>query len=195
MTQRTLIARVEEEQGGTLLVRSPAVGVLSRVPERGVFVNPLQSFLTITALGRPHGLQLPHQVKGFVAERLVEGTWVPVDYNRPLLRLSLAQEQAAAVGAGPEAAADPALAGLVPVRSPSQGVFYRRPSPDSPAYVDEGSAVGTGTVLGLVEVMKCFNQIAYGGPGLPERGTVAKIFVQDAAEVETGQVLFLVRPA
>ena len=52
-----------------------------------------------------------------------------------------------------------------------------------------------GTVLGLVEVMKSFNQIAYGGPGLPERGTVAKVLVQDAAEVTYGQTLFLIRPA
>ena len=43
--------------------------------------------------------------------------------------------------------------------------------------------------------MKCFNQIAYGGPGLPERGTVAKVLVEDAEEVEHDQVMFLIRPA
>jgi biotin carboxyl carrier protein len=60
--------------------------------------------------------------------------------------------------------------------------------------VDEGSEVGTGSVLGLVEIMKCFHQITYGGAGLPERGSVARILVENAAEVELGQELFLVRP-
>ena len=50
-------------------------------------------------------------------------------------------------------------------------------------------------MLGLVEVMKCFNQIAYGGPGLPERGTVAKILVDDSDEVVHDQVMFLISPA
>jgi biotin carboxyl carrier protein len=49
-------------------------------------------------------------------------------------------------------------------------------------------------VLGLVEIMKCFNQITYGGPGLPERGRVAEILAEDAAEVQFGQVLFRIKP-
>ena len=53
----------------------------------------------------------------------------------------------------------------------------------------------SGTVLGLVEVMKCFNQITYGGPDLPARGTVAQILAEDAAEVQFGQALFRVKPA
>jgi acetyl-CoA carboxylase biotin carboxyl carrier protein len=81
------------------------------------------------------------------------------------------------------------------VKSPSEGIFYRRSAPDSPPFVDIGARVSSGTVLGLVEVMKCFNQIAYGGPGLPEHGEVVKILADDAAEVQFGQPLFWVRPA
>ena len=81
------------------------------------------------------------------------------------------------------------------MRTPSQGVFYRRPSPDSPPYVDEGSPVVPGTILGVVEVMKCFNQITYGGAEVPARGTVARILVADACEVGFGQALMLVKPA
>ncbi|MFH1017628.1 MAG: carboxyl transferase domain-containing protein [Pseudomonadota bacterium] len=84
--------------------------------------------------------------------------------------------------------------GLLAVRSPTHGVFYRRPSPDDPAYVDVGNEVRTGTVLGLVEVMKCFNQITYGDEGLPTTGVIDRILVTDGQEVQTGQSLFWVRP-
>ena len=76
----------------------------------------------------------------------------------------------------------------------SQGIFYRRSSPDSPPFVEEGTKIASGSVLGLVEVMKCFNQITYGGPGFPEKVEVAKILVQDSTEVQFGQPLFWVRP-
>ena len=46
----------------------------------------------------------------------------------------------------------------------------------------------------MVEVMKCFNQITYGGPGLPESGQVTGILVEDAAEVRFGQPLFRIKP-
>ena len=197
MPHQTLIARIDKKQstGEEFFILSPAVGIVDRVPAEGVFINPLQTFMTLSVLGRKRPVQLPHDVRGWVTERYIDQTWVPVDFGRPLLKLSVAQgpgEQRAGSG-GP--AAEDGEAGLLPVRAPSQGVFYRRASPDSPAYVEEGSEVTTGTVLGLVEVMKCFNQIAYGGPGLPERGTVAKVLVDDADEVEHDQVMFLIRPA
>ena len=80
------------------------------------------------------------------------------------------------------------------MQAPSEGVFYRRPSPDSPPYVEEGARVESGAVLGLVEVMKSFNQITYGGPGLPERARVERVLAEDSVEVQFGQRLFLIRP-
>ena len=76
----------------------------------------------------------------------------------------------------------------------SDGIFYRRPSPDSPAYVEVGSAVSSGSIMGLVEIMKCFHQITYGGLDLPEKGEIVKILADDAAEVRFGQALFHVKP-
>jgi biotin carboxyl carrier protein len=87
-------------------------------------------------------------------------------------------------------------AGMIAIRSPTDGLFYRRPSPDLPPYIEEGTSVGKGTVLGLVEVMKCFNQIVYGRDGeIAASGTVAKILAADGSEVRSGQVLVLVKPA
>jgi biotin carboxyl carrier protein len=60
--------------------------------------------------------------------------------------------------------------------------------------VEEGTRVAVGAMLGLVEIMKCFHQITYGGLGLPDRGVVARILAEDASEVGFGQPLFLIRP-
>lgn len=45
------------------------------------------------------------------------------------------------------------------IRSPVPGVFYRRPDPASPPFVQEGDPVEPGTVVGLVEVMKQFTEL------------------------------------
>jgi acetyl-CoA carboxylase biotin carboxyl carrier protein len=192
----TLVARIEPgEEEGTQRVLAPAVGILDRVPATGVFINPLQTFMSLTILGRRHAVQLPHDVHGWVGVRFVEETWVPVDYGRPLFELDAAQVPGSRSARGSATGApESSNAGLVAVRSPSQGVFYRRSGPDNPPYVEVGSEVVNGTVLGLVEVMKCFNQIAYGGPGLPERGAVEKILIEDAEEVSHDQVMFWIRP-
>ncbi len=46
------------------------------------------------------------------------------------------------------------------ILSPLPGTFYRRPSPDSPPFKEDGDAVSTGDVIGLVEVMKNFQEVA-----------------------------------
>jgi len=193
MPSHRLVARVDTEDNNSFLVRSPTVGVTDGVPKIGVYLNPMEGFLTLTVLNRRHVVLLPRNVQGRVVERFVEDTSTPVDYNQPLFRLSqLVQEVVAEehAGGGEGQGVD---ADLIAVQAPSEGVFYRRPGPDSPSYVDVGSEVTTGTVLGLVEVMKSFNQITYGGPGLPERGRVERVLVEDSVEIGFGQKLFLIR--
>jgi acetyl-CoA carboxylase biotin carboxyl carrier protein len=126
---------------------------------------------------------------------MIDDNLTPLGYGQPLLRLSQAREVGGNGLDGPAGQAkERAADGLIAITAPSDGVFHRRPAPDSPCYVQEGSEVSAGSVLGLVEVMKSFAQIVYGGTGLPERGTVVEIPVDDAAEVAFGQTLFLVRP-
>ena len=38
------------------------------------------------------------------------------------------------------------------IQAQTPGIFYRRPDPDSPPFVEEGDSVEAGTVVGLVEV-------------------------------------------
>jgi acetyl-CoA carboxylase biotin carboxyl carrier protein len=68
------------------------------------------------------------------------------------------------------------------VHSPLPGVFYRKPSPDADPFVEEGSEVSAGQVIGLIEVMKNFSELK-----ADSAGTLASFLVEDAAEVEVGQ--------
>ena len=200
MAERTLIAliRPDETDGDLQVVASPVVGIVDAAPRAGLFLNPFDRLGTVKILNRRFTLRLPRNAQGRVAETLVPAADTPVGYDQPLLRLD---PRAAAGGAGEGLGGDASAAsgaegeaGLIEVPAPSEGIFYRRPSPDAPVYVEIGAQVSAGTVLGLVEVMKCFNQITYGGPGLPERGEIVKILAEDSAEVEFGQALFQVRP-
>jgi biotin carboxyl carrier protein len=64
------------------------------------------------------------------------------------------------------------------------GTFYRRPDPESDPFVNEGDKVSPGDTIGLVEVMKSFQEIK-----AEEEGTVSKILVDDEDPVGAGQDL------
>ena len=94
-----------------------------------------------------------------------------------------------APSASPVPAAPAVEAGLTEVRAPMVGTFYRRPSPDEPAFVEVGAKVSAGDPVCLIEVMKLFTTIE-----APVAGTVEAIQTEDAALVEFNQLLFLIRP-
>jgi len=71
------------------------------------------------------------------------------------------------------------------VTSPFVGTFYRKPNPDSPAYVSLNDKVDKGAVLCIVEAMKLMNEIE-----ADVSGVVTGILVEDGAPVEYGQPLF-----
>lgn len=47
----------------------------------------------------------------------------------------------------------------IQINSPLPGTFYRRPSPDDPAFKNDGDDIAVGDVIGLVEVMKSFHEV------------------------------------
>ena len=71
---------------------------------------------------------------------------------------------------------------MAEIRSPIPGIFYRRPSPDEPEFVQEGDAVEAGAVIGLVEVMKQFHDVV-----AEEAGTVGSFQVENEGMVDAGQ--------
>jgi acetyl-CoA carboxylase biotin carboxyl carrier protein len=65
------------------------------------------------------------------------------------------------------------------VTAPLTGVWYSAPSPGARAYVQEGDEIGVGSVVGLIEAMKLFNEIKSDVGGrvtrtLAESGTLVK---------------------
>ncbi len=110
--------------------------------------------------------------------------------------VSVPQVQAAAPVAQPtETAAAPAAAAnddakYITVKSPIIGTFYRKPSPDKPAFVEVGATVKTGDVLCVIEAMKLFNEIES-----EVSGKIVKVLVDDSSPVEFDQPLFLVDPS
>lgn len=98
-----------------------------------------------------------------------------------------------APAAAPAAASTPAgdsTEGLLEVKSPIVGTFYRSSSPDKPPFIKVGDTVENGSVVCIVEAMKLFNEIES-----EVSGTIVKVLVEDASPVEYDQVLFLVDPS
>lgn len=70
------------------------------------------------------------------------------------------------------------------IRVPMPGIFYRRPSPESPPFKADGDEVAANDVIGLVEVMKNFHEIKSGAAG-----SSIRYLVEDADAVMAGQVV------
>ena len=78
----------------------------------------------------------------------------------------------------------------ITIKSPIIGTFYRKPSPDKPAFVEVGDAISKGDVLCVIEAMKLFNDIES-----EVSGKIVKVLVEDSSPVEFDQPLFLVDPS
>jgi acetyl-CoA carboxylase biotin carboxyl carrier protein len=115
------------------------------------------------------------------------GGGAPLDAPAP----APARTAASAPPAPPPAAASPPAAedGLATVDAPMLGTFYRAEAPGRPPFVEVGSVVEAGTVIGLIEVMKMMNSIEAG-----VAGTVVEVCAGNAQLVEYGEPLLRVRP-
>lgn len=79
--------------------------------------------------------------------------------------------------------------GLIEVRSPLLGTYYRAPKPGEPPFVEVGDIVEEETLIGIIEVMKLMNSARAG-----VRGEVVEILATNGKLVEYGELLMLVRP-
>ena len=75
------------------------------------------------------------------------------------------------------------------MKAPLTGIFYRASSPQTGAFVQVGSSVETGDVIGLIEAMKLFNEIRS-----TESGRVRRIFAENGQLVRAHQPLLEVEP-
>jgi acetyl-CoA carboxylase biotin carboxyl carrier protein len=99
-------------------------------------------------------------------------------------------EQLAAPQKGGEGAAQKDEDGVIYVKSPMVGTFYRSPSPESPPYVEPGQKVTESTVVCIIEAMKVMNEIH-----ADVKGTVLEVLVESGQPVEYGEPLYKVKKA
>lgn len=195
MSDRSLAVQVEQKGRGKIRVLAPAVGRWSRAPAAGDWVGPGSRLGLLRCLNRKFVLTMPEGVAGTVVLE-PSGTPESVEYGQVLFRLDSAP---ATSGKTPSVrAARSSRTASVPrgagtVTAPTDGVYYGRPSPTAEPFVQVGTRLCAGQPVGLVEVMKTFHQIVYGGPGFAEQAEVLEILCEDGQEVRAGQPLIVVR--
>lgn len=70
------------------------------------------------------------------------------------------------------------------VMSPLPGTFYRKPSPESPPFKQDGDPVSATDVIGLVELMKNFEEIT-----ADVDGKAITFLVEDGEAIMPGQAI------
>jgi acetyl-CoA carboxylase biotin carboxyl carrier protein len=90
--------------------------------------------------------------------------------------------------AGEAGSGEAGAGGLVSVRAPLPGTFYRAPRPGAAPFVEVGSRVGADTVVAIVETMKLMNSVTAGADG-----TVAEICLANGDFAANGATLMRIR--
>lgn len=78
--------------------------------------------------------------------------------------------------------------GVLFIKSPMVGTFYRSPSPESKPFAEIGSKVTETSAVCIIEAMKIMNEIQS-----EVKGTVIEILIENGQPVEYGQKLFKVK--
>jgi acetyl-CoA carboxylase biotin carboxyl carrier protein len=179
------IASVEAVVAGDEL-RAPAPGYFRLLVAADHLIAPGDIIGELEVLGRITHVTAP-RVRGLAS--IPTGPALarrPVAYGDVLVRISAD----VALGAIDSQTAQSAATahGLV-FRAPTSGRFYGRPSPDKPAFVTAGAELATGATVCLLEVMKTFHRVTYGGADVPPRAKVRDVLVADGADVNQGDPL------
>jgi acetyl-CoA carboxylase biotin carboxyl carrier protein len=123
--------------------------------------------------------QADHRVRIKRGGEVIATTAVPV-----------VQAASRTAAAAPASTTQPASdAGMLVIKSPMVGTFYKASGPDSAPFVKVGDRIGPEKTVCIVEAMKVFNEIPSG-----VSGQVVAILVENGAPVEFGQPLIKVDP-
>lgn len=68
--------------------------------------------------------------------------------------------------------------------APLPGIFYRRPAPDKPVFVEVGDSVEAGQTIGIIEIMKQFNEVR-----AESAGVLTAFHIDDNGMVGPGDAL------
>jgi acetyl-CoA carboxylase biotin carboxyl carrier protein len=195
---RTCLVRESETEDGHFDILSPGVGLYDMAPAPGTYVTPGSFVGYLTVMRRYFHLLVPEGHHGVVTQLHISDRKHRVEYGQPLFTVSPRAEtglttEFARIDGETQSSEEGVPEGKLGLRSPTDGIFYRRANPQSPVYVEEGASVSHGEILALVEVMKCFNPIVYPGePEFPAQGKIVRVIPKDASEVKHGSLLFII---
>jgi acetyl-CoA carboxylase biotin carboxyl carrier protein len=79
--------------------------------------------------------------------------------------------------------------GLVVMKSPMVGTFYRASEPNAAPFVSVGDRVRVGQVLCIIEAMKLMNELE-----AEVAGEIVKVHADNGQPVQFGEPLFTIRP-
>jgi acetyl-CoA carboxylase biotin carboxyl carrier protein len=178
------VATIVARDGTRWIVKSPQPGWYVPAIANGELVSGGRVIGELDVLGRRLRMTLP-DVAG---QASAVGDARAVGYGDVLLEIAQDTATTTATTRDDSAAPKPDARSLV-FRAPTSGRFYARPSPDKPPYVAVGIELAPGATVCLLEVMKTFNRVTYGGAGLPARARVTELLVADGADVNAGDPL------
>ncbi len=181
-----LLAKIERD-GSLIHVLCPTVGHWREAPDEGSLIQPGMTLGFIETLGVLHRVLAPAGAVGVVTSRKGNASSPGhVAYGDVLLTLDLEAATGSVAAAAVESEAD---AGGLAFRSPLSGRFYLRPAPDQPPFVSPGDTVKVGQTVALLEVMKTFNRLTYGGDGMPETAKVVAVVPENESDLAQGDVI------
>jgi acetyl-CoA carboxylase biotin carboxyl carrier protein len=102
---------------------------------------------------------------------------------------ALGSSPAGSPGAGvPGVGGEKEEPGIIYIKAPMVGTFYRAPSPESVPFVEINTKVAENSVVCIIEAMKIMNEIQ-----AEVKGAVVEILVENGQPVEYGQRMFKVK--
>jgi acetyl-CoA carboxylase biotin carboxyl carrier protein len=186
---------IVREVEGKLALLAPSPGLFRHGPPLGVRLVPGATLGELEVIDRLSKLLVPEDAEGVVVA-LLEGhprARIPVAYGTQIVLLDPEAGAPAGARASRPTARGASTTGLV-FKTPLGGRYYARPAPNADAFVKVGDEVGPGTTLAIVEVMKTFNRVQYGGPTLPPRAKITRIVRKDGEDVASGDALLELEP-
>ncbi len=187
---------IAQQQDSHYHILSPAVGLFSLHHDNSDFLSKGSYIGKLKILATYYDLFLPDHVYGQIKVESEQDKNKYVEYKQLLFSLNISSEYAS-TDSGTEIADSKTDAyeqseNSFILTAITSGVFYSRPSSDSPPYVEEGQTIEKGRVIGLIEIMKTFNQIVFQGTDTTSNGVIKKILVEDSQEVKWDQPLFVI---
>lgn len=113
----------------------------------------------------------------------------PIQLSPPQALTDSARPAAPPPAAKGRTASRPVPEGMVAIKAPMLGTFYRSSAPGEPPFAEIGQQVKADDTVCLIEVMKLFNSIQAG-----VAGRIAEIRADNASLVEYGETLIVIEP-